>query len=102
LDKENELRSEISSDLIFSASSKGRQTRIGFSEEYILQYNNRVGESVEQRMTAASHFIASLWYTAWVNAGQPNLSALDLSGCQLDSEILKKDRSTEHDPEHKH
>lgn len=102
LDLENELRSDISPDRIFSAKSKGRQTVIGFSEKYIESYENLVGKSVEQRLTSSSSFIASLWYTAWVNAGQPNLSEIDLSGCQVNLESLKKKSSAEVEPEHKH
>jgi hypothetical protein len=31
---------------------------------------------VERRMRQSIFSIASFWYTAWVNAGQPDLSAL--------------------------
>ena len=31
---------------------------------------------VERRMRQSVFAIASFWYTAWVNAGQPNLSGL--------------------------
>ena len=31
---------------------------------------------VERRMRQAIFAVASLWYTAWVNAGQPDLSGL--------------------------
>jgi hypothetical protein len=31
---------------------------------------------VERRMRQAIFAIASFWYTAWVNAGQPDLSGL--------------------------
>jgi hypothetical protein len=32
---------------------------------------------IERRMRAAIHAVASAWYTAWVDAGQPDLSNLD-------------------------
>ena len=31
---------------------------------------------VERRMRQAISSVASFWYTAWVNAGQPDLSSL--------------------------
>ena len=31
---------------------------------------------VERRMRQSIFAIASFWYTAWINAGQPDLSAL--------------------------
>jgi hypothetical protein len=32
---------------------------------------------VERRMRAAIHAVASVWYTAWIDAGQPDLSKMD-------------------------
>jgi protein tyrosine phosphatase len=34
---------------------------------------------VERRMRASTHAVASFWYTAWVDAGQPNLSEISHS-----------------------
>ena len=42
---------------------------------------------VEERMRAAILSIASYWYTAWVNAGQPNLDSFDN---KIKKEILEK------------
>ena len=33
---------------------------------------------VERRMRAAIHAVSSAWYTAWVDAGQPDLSRMDM------------------------
>ncbi len=32
-----------------------------------------MGDMVEKRMIKAISMVGSLWYTAWVNAGQPSL-----------------------------
>ncbi|MEM6966742.1 MAG: zinc dependent phospholipase C family protein, partial [Bacteroidota bacterium] len=40
-------------------------------------YSDRMKGMVEDRMTATVKVLGSLWYTAWVDAGQPNLSRLD-------------------------
>jgi len=53
-------------------------------------------------MTDSAQFIASLWYTAWVNAGQPDLSLLDISGCLDDLEEISTQSLNETDPDHKH
>lgn len=42
--------------------------------EYAEAYSNAMGSMVEDQMRASIHAIGSLWYTAWVNAGQPDLS----------------------------
>ena len=44
--------------------------------EYAAAYHNRMSGMVEQRMRDAVLAIGSSWYTAWVDAGQPNLDKL--------------------------
>lgn len=45
--------------------------------EFARAYSDRMKGMVEDRMTATVKALGSLWYTAWVDAGQPNLSKLD-------------------------
>ena len=55
---------------------------------------------VERRMRQAISLVGSLWYTAWVNAGQPDLETLGnkeiLDSLKIQSEIsgenLKKNK----------
>lgn len=47
-----------------------------YSSDYTIAYNNLLNGMVESRMRQAIFAVASFWYTAWVNAGQPDLSAL--------------------------
>lgn len=44
--------------------------------EYAAAYHNRLNGQVEKRMRDAVHAIGSAWFTAWVDAGQPNLMRL--------------------------
>src|SRR5690606_25802344 len=44
--------------------------------EYAEAYSRAMGSMVEDQMRASIHAIGSFWYTAWVNAGQPDLSNL--------------------------
>ena len=48
-----------------------------YSIAYALAYNNRLQDMVERRMRQSVFAVASFWYTAWVNAGQPDLKALN-------------------------
>ena len=48
-----------------------------YSVEYTTDYDNMIKGMVERRMRAAIITVGSLWYTAWVNAGKPNLNRLD-------------------------
>ena len=36
-------------------------------------YHERLNGMVEEQMRQAIHAVGSSWYTAWVDAGQPNL-----------------------------
>src|SRR5690348_5281874 len=47
-----------------------------YSLHYAKAYTAILQDMVERRMRASIHAVASLWYTAWVNAGQPDLREL--------------------------
>jgi hypothetical protein len=47
-----------------------------YSTAYSLAYHNLLNGMVERRMRQSIQAVASLWYTAWVNAGQPDLTAI--------------------------
>ena len=44
-----------------------------YSEEYSKEYDKLLDGMVERRMRQAIITVGSLWFTAWVNAGQPDL-----------------------------
>lgn len=48
-----------------------------YSQAYSRQYNKRINNMVERRMRQSIYAVASFWYTAWVNAGQPDLRQLN-------------------------
>jgi hypothetical protein len=48
-----------------------------FSDEYALKFHNELNGMVEQQMRLSIFETASFWYTAWVNAGKPDLLSLD-------------------------
>ena len=47
-----------------------------FTAEYSEAYNRKLNGMVERRMQNAILAVGSFWYTAWVNAGQPDLDRL--------------------------
>jgi hypothetical protein len=47
-----------------------------YSSAYTIAYNNKLNDMVERRMRQSIFAVASFWYTAWVNAGQPDLKSL--------------------------
>jgi hypothetical protein len=60
----------------YSFETKGKQTVKVYSQKFSDAYHAALNNMVERRMRAAIRMIASLWYTAWVNAGQPDLQKL--------------------------
>ena len=48
-----------------------------YSTEYTIAYNHLLNGMIERRMRASIFAVASLWYTAWINAGQPNLKSIN-------------------------
>lgn len=47
-----------------------------YSSAYSKAYNEKLKGMIERRMRQAIYAVASFWYTAWVNAGQPDLTKL--------------------------
>ncbi len=60
----------------FGFESKGRQTVKVFSPGYSKAYHDLLLGMVEKQMRAAVLMTSSVWYTAWVDAGQPDLKSL--------------------------
>jgi len=73
---EKKLSSEYPSDRKYSLSTKGTRTVKTQAEDYTRKYHQMLDEMVERRMKKSIHSIGCYWYTAWVNAGQPNLNEL--------------------------
>ena len=47
-----------------------------YSTAFTIAYDKKMKGMVERRMRQSVYAIASFWYTAWVNAGQPDLKKL--------------------------
>lgn len=57
-----------------------------YSLAYSLSYNRLLNNMVERRMQQSVWAVASFWYTAWVDAGQPPLTGLLQADWTLDDE----------------
>ena len=63
----------------FSERTKYQGYKYGkrqYSRKFIGAYNVALYGMVERQLRASAIDVASFWYTAWVNAGQPDLSQL--------------------------
>lgn len=73
---ERELTEEFPPDKKYSYENRGRALVKTYSYEFSQAYHKRLNGMVERRMRQAIIAVGSFWYTAWVNAGQPDLRGI--------------------------
>lgn len=81
---ERELTKQFRDDQKFAFEDRNGKTIKQYSSSFTIAFNDKLDNMVERRMRLSIFSVASLWYTAWVNAGQPDLK-----------EIAKQDFSEE-------
>ena len=73
---EKKLSLSVKNEPVFSYEKRnGRFERV-YTSTYASKYHNALDGMVERRMRQATFAVASFWYSAWVDAGQPNLSEI--------------------------
>jgi hypothetical protein len=70
------LTAQFSEDKKYSFEERNGKVIRQYSSQFTIAYNNLLKGMVERRMRLAIATVASFWYTAWVNAGQPDLKNL--------------------------
>jgi len=73
---ETELNEKFPEDQKYSFESRGQTNMKVYSEDYSRKYTEMLDGQVERRMKQSIISLGSLWYTAWVDAGQPDLNKL--------------------------
>lgn len=73
---EKELSIQFPGDKKYAFENRNNNLIKQYSSAYTMAYNKMLNGMVERRMRQSIFTIASFWYTAWINAGQPDLSAI--------------------------
>jgi len=73
---EKELSRQFPPDQKYAFEDRNGTVIRQYSSAYTVRYNELLKGMVERRMRQSIYAVASFWYTAWVNAGQPDLRAL--------------------------
>lgn len=60
-----------------------------YSREFSEKYHKMLGEQVERRMKASVKMVGDIWYSCWINAGQPDLS--EIAGFMPDEITITKE-----------
>ena len=76
LEFERILNDKFPQDQKYAFENRGKTLVKTYSEDYSNNYHDMLNGMVERRLTQSIIKVGSYWYTAWVNAGQPNLDEL--------------------------
>jgi hypothetical protein len=73
---EKKLTADFDQDKKFAFETRNDIITRQYSADFVTAYDRKMKGMVERRMRQSIFAIASFWYTAWVNAGQPDLTKL--------------------------
>lgn len=73
---ERELTKQFPADQKYAFENRNNTVIRQYSSDFTIAFNKKLNGMVERRMRLAIYSVASFWYTAWVNAGQPDLKPL--------------------------
>jgi hypothetical protein len=85
---EKELTAEFPSDQKYTYEQRGQTIVQVYSKAFCDEYSKRLNGMIERRMREAIIAVGSIWYTAWVDAGQPDLASL--TNTPPSAELLKE------------
>lgn len=93
---DRELRKKMQKEKIVRMDENGnivknKFNQNWFTDEYATQFHETLNGMVQKQLTAAIACTSSYWYTAWVNAGSPDLSDLDPSYINQQNKLKLKD-----------
>ena len=71
----------------YAYETKGRSTVKVYSKAFSTAYHTALNQMVERRMKKAIYMVGCFWYTAWIDAGQPDLDFAINQRIDLTSEI---------------
>lgn len=87
LPEEKRFEKDASGNLV-----KNRYNQTIRTKEYAAAFHQSLNGMVEKQLRLSIAAVASFWYTAWVNAGKPDLGALDPEALtQRNRKSFKKD-----------
>ena len=84
---EKELSREFPGDKKYAFEKRNNIVIRQYASDYTIAFDRKLNGMVERRMRQSIFAVASFWYTAWINAGQPDLK--DLTRQSFSEEDLK-------------
>lgn len=74
------------SDRIYAFDVAGAMATRNFSRDFVINFEQMSNNMVERNLRNSIFYVASFWFTAWVNAGQPDMNRL------LDRDFLEQSK----------
>lgn len=89
---EMQLTAEFPEDRKYSYEERNGLTTRVYSKDFSAKYHQMLNGQVERRMRASIKMTGDLWFTAWVDAGQPDLKPLlNFKHSKEDIEEMKRE-----------
>ncbi|WP_245326221.1 zinc dependent phospholipase C family protein [Hymenobacter wooponensis] len=85
---ERELTLKFPEDRKYGFEQRGNLTVRAYSRDFAREYHQRLNGQVERQMRLALRLVGAFWYTAWVDAGQPDLDKLPRAPSRKEQERL--------------
>ncbi len=101
---EKQLSADFREDQKYSIEDRGFGVARVYSRDFSKAYHDMLDGMVERQMRASIKLTGDLWYTCWVNAGQPDLDCLigmepDQTAIKLRKEEIKKWKEQQYKPQ---
>lgn len=87
---ERQIREGLPSDRIMCFEDRNTQNVLTYCPQFAASYQLAMDGMVERRFRDAIHAVGSSWYTAWIDAGQPDLW-VDLPNPAAIEETMEKE-----------
>jgi S1/P1 Nuclease len=95
LEEEKKASERIAvSDKYNQKTGRNGKPYMAYSGLFAKAYSKQLSESVQQQLRLSAETIADFWFTAWVNAGRPDLS--DLGSNYVKAQYKKERKSFKH------
>ena len=91
---EQKLNIAIKPSKKYSIEERNGITIKTYSKEYSKQYHEMLNHQVERQMRRSIKMIGDFWYTAWIDAGQPDLKNLLHQPTEQEKEADVKEQKT--------
>ena len=85
--KETKLTAQFTPDTKYKTMVRyGKETK-AYTKEFAEAYAIELGPTINGQLIASANLLSDFWYTAWVNAGKPDLGSSRSISNQLEDEL---------------